>query len=99
MGVYLTDDSNSFCERFIGSLRRECLDFFLIVHQKQLHNLVKAYQTYYNQQRPHQGIEQRIPARFNAPSQSLSNQAKSKVISTPVLHGLHHTYAYAGAIQ
>jgi hypothetical protein len=60
---------------------------------------VKAYLTYYNQQRPHQGIEQRIPARFNALSQSLSNQAKSKVISTPVLHGLHHTYAYAGAIQ
>lgn len=55
--------ADSFCERFIGSLRRECLDFFLIVHRKQLHNLVKAYLTYYNQQRPHQGIEQRIPAR------------------------------------
>jgi putative transposase len=53
----LAPRANSFCERFIGSLRRECLDFFLIVHQKQLHNLVKAYLTYYNQHRPHQGID------------------------------------------
>ena len=91
----LAPRANSFCERFIGSLKRECLDFFLIVHQKQLHSLVKAYLTYYNQQRPHQGIEQRIPARFNAPRPSMSNQVKSKTISTPVLNGLHHTYAYA----
>ena len=91
--------ANAICERFIGSLKRESLDFFLILHPNQLQRIVQAYVTYYNHHRPHQGIQQRVPARFDELRLPLSNQVKGKVISTPTLRGLHHTYAYAGAMQ
>jgi len=91
--------ANGICERFMGSLRRECLDYFLILHPNQLHRIVQNYVTYYNQHRPHQGIQQRIPARFRAKRPPMSKKVKSKIISTPVLRGLHHTYAYASAMQ
>jgi len=57
--------------------------------------IVTAYAEYYNQHRAHQGIQQRIPAKLDQPRLQLSNQVKSKVIATPVLNGLHHSYAYA----
>jgi len=41
------------------------------------------------------GIKQRIPAKLNQPRPKLSNQVKGKVIATPILNGLHHSYAYA----
>jgi hypothetical protein len=46
------------------------------------------------QHRAHQGINQRIPAKFNQPRPLLSNQVKGKVIATPIPNGLHHSYAY-----
>ena len=80
-------------ERFLGSVRRECLDHFLILHEKQLHRLLKTSVMYYNQARPHQGIRQRIP---DPPALSASppNQP-NQVISLPVLGGLHHHYQRA----
>jgi transposase InsO family protein len=56
--------ANAICERFIGSLRRECLDYMLTLHSRQLHHIVQEYVDYYNQSRPHQGIEQRVPAQY-----------------------------------
>jgi transposase InsO family protein len=62
--VYPTVDSNAICERFIGSLHRECTDNFLVFHQHQLHRIISTYADYFNLQRPHQGIGQHIPARL-----------------------------------
>ena len=90
---YRTPKANAVCERFLGSVRRECLDHFLILQEKQLHRLLKAYVRYYNQARPHQGIGQRIPAP-STPSTSPPKQP-NQVISLPVLGGLHHTYQRA----
>ncbi|MFO7682049.1 MAG: integrase core domain-containing protein [Chloroflexota bacterium] len=45
----------------MGSLRRECLDLTLILHRKHLTRVVKEYTQYFNQERPHQGIDQWIP--------------------------------------
>ncbi len=90
---YRMPRANAVCERFLGSVWRECLDHFLILHEKQLHRLLKTYVMYYNQARPHQGIRQRIPdppvllaTPLNQPNQ---------VISIPVLGGLHHHYQRA----
>jgi putative transposase len=58
---YQAPRANSVCERFLGSVRRECLDHFLILHEKRLHRLLNAYVVYFNQARPHQGIRQRLP--------------------------------------
>jgi putative transposase len=80
--------ANAHCERFIGSLKRECLDHMLILHRQQLHRLVAEFIDYYNLSRPHQGIGQRIPARFDQNYHPKSGQ----VVSTPVLGGLHHSY-------
>jgi len=78
---------------FFGSVRRECLDHFLILQEKQLHRLLKSYVVYYNQARPHQGIRQRLPdlQALSAPPPNQPNQ----VVSIPVLGGLHHNYQRA----
>src|SRR5438105_13579224 len=60
---YRTPQANAVCERFLGSVRRECLDHFLIFHEKQLAQLLRSYVLYFNQARPHQGLGQRIPDR------------------------------------
>ena len=87
---YRTPQANAVCERFLGSVRRECLDYFLIFHEKQLSRLLKAYAMYFNQARPHQGLGQRIP---EPPVLSVSaSQQANKVIAVPVLGGLHHDY-------
>jgi len=52
---------NAICERFIGSLRRECLDHMLILNKRHLHTIVKQYVLYFNQARLHQGIGQHLP--------------------------------------
>jgi hypothetical protein len=87
--------ANSICERFIGSMRRECLDHFLLLHQRQLTRLVRRYVDFYDRQRPHQGIDQQIPVWCGTPYPPLSNKVKDKVTSTPILRGLHHSYGYA----
>src|SRR5215470_15612846 len=45
---------NAICERFLGSVRRECLDHLLILQEKQLQRALNAYVVYFNQARPHQ---------------------------------------------
>ncbi len=87
--------ANAHCERLIGAMKRECLDHFLILNQYQLKRIVSAFADYYNHHRAHQGINQKIPAQFNQPRATLSTQGKSKVMATPMLNGLHHSYSYA----
>ena len=53
--------ANAICERFMRSVRQECLDHLLILHERQLHRILNAYLAYFNQARPHQGIQQQIP--------------------------------------
>ena len=90
---YRTPLANAVCERFLGSVRRECLDDFLIFHEKQLSRLLKAYVVYFNQARPHQGLGQRLP---EPPMLTAAPfQPSSKVLSIPVLGGLHYDYQRA----
>ena len=82
---YRTPRANAVCERFLGSVRRECLEHFLIFHEKHLYRLLQAYVVYFNQARPHQGIRQRIP---DPPTLSASPpKQQSRVISVPMLVG------------
>jgi len=82
--------ANAYCERFMGSLRRECLDHILILSEKQLRRRVNEYVQYYNVDRPHQGIDQRTPAEADAPNISLP--VEGEIVVRPVLGGLHHAY-------
>lgn len=81
--------ANALCERFLGSVRRVCLDHLLIFSGHQLHRVIKEYATYFNRMRPHQGIAQEIPegSRIDMPP-----RRKGQIIAFPVLNGLHHDY-------
>ena len=82
--------ANAFCERFLGSVRREYLDHFLVLKEQHLHTILKEYVTYFNHTRPHQGLGQRIPVPLpmtNGPKPRLD-----QLQSILVLGGLHHRY-------
>jgi putative transposase len=86
---YRAPRTSALCERFLGSLRRECLDHLLILNERHLYRVVREYKRYFNHTRPHQGIEQYIPCQPKRPEAS---PAIGKVASRPVLGGLHHDY-------
>ena len=48
--------ANAICERFLRSVRQECLEQLLILHEKQLQRVLNDYVAYFNRARPHQGI-------------------------------------------
>jgi len=84
--------ANAYCERFMGSLRRECLDHMLILSEKQLRRIVKEYMGHFNDDRPHQGINQRIPS---APASGPVGEGE--IVARSVLGGLHHAYSRQAA--
>jgi len=90
---YHAPRANAVCERFLRSVRQECLDHLLILHEKQLQRVLNAYVTYFNHARPHQGIGQHIPEP-SGPALS-SHLAGNKVMARPVMGGLHHDYRWA----
>ena len=84
---------NPICERFLGSVSRDCLDHLVILSERQLHRVLKAYvETYFNRARPHQGLCQRIPSCANSRSRS---EIGRTVAAIPLLGGLHHEYRWA----
>jgi putative transposase len=84
--------ANARCERFLGSVRRECLDHLLVLGQRQLRRVRREYVAYCNTARPHQGIGQAIPGASGPAPLAL---AATPIVSIPVLGGLHHTYRRA----
>jgi len=86
--------SHAVCERFLGSLQRECLDHFVILNERHVHRLVKEYKASFNYARPHQSMEQRVPGRtvrLEAPP------VIAALSSRPVRNGLHHVYSWLAA--
>jgi putative transposase len=55
--------ANAFAERWIGTLRRECLDRTLIFGERHLLDVLREYTTHYNMHRPHRSLGQRPPER------------------------------------
>ena len=84
--------ANAMCERFLGSVRRECLDHLLILHERHLGRVLQDYVTYFNRARPHQGIDQTIPQGMTL---EVRGPRDGTIVSIPVLGGLHHDYRHA----
>ncbi len=87
----LHPNMNAFCERFIGTLRRECLDHVLLVGEEHMRRLVSEYVGYFNECRPHQGNCQSIP--LGAANDNVV--AAGDVVARAILGGLHHSYRRA----
>jgi len=89
--------ANSFCERVIGTLRRECLDYFIPITESHLRSITTNWMTHYNKGRPHSSLGPGIP---NPPSdlpvalQTHRHRIPNhlKVMAHPILGGLHHEY-------
>jgi transposase InsO family protein len=91
--------ANAFCERLVGTIRRECLDFVIPVNEKHLRRVLSEWVRHYNAGRPHSSLGPGIPDQSVAltvrPGSTVEFMSrKSRVISRPVLGGLHHEYAW-----
>ena len=63
--------------------------FVLSIDSRHLERAVKEYVSYYNQDRPHQGINQQIPINYDRPRANTSGKVRSR----PVMGGLYHSYS------
>src|SRR5262252_5192279 len=93
---YRSPKANAFCERLIGSARRECLDFMLPVNEDHVRWIVKQWAPHYNKSRPHSSLGPGFP---DPNVQKVEVQIKRhcipkecRIVVTPILAGLHHEY-------
>lgn len=83
--------ANAFAERWVGTVRRECTDRMLIVHERHLATVLAQYVHHYNQHRPHRALQQRPPN----PSPRLVDLDTARVRQRPILGGLINEYSRA----
>ena len=62
---YRAPNANAYAERWVRSVREECLDHLIIINERHLEQVLKEYSQYYNGVRPHQGLRQQIPESAN----------------------------------
>jgi transposase InsO family protein len=88
--------ANAFCERLVGSIRRECLDFVIPVNERHLREILTCWIPHYNRGRPHASLGPGIPdppADLNVgQTNGHLTPADRRVVATPILGGLHHEY-------
>jgi transposase InsO family protein len=96
--------ANALCERLIGTIRRECLDWLIPLSEHHLRSLLKVWAVHYNRSRPHMGLGPGIPdppEHRILPTDSaciwhqLGGFARLRVKS--ILGGLHDEYDWAPA--
>jgi putative transposase len=78
---------NAYVERFIGSVRRECLDHVIIVNAAGLRRVLNAYVAYYMAARTHLALEKDAPL-----PRPVARPTAGRVVAIPQVGGLHHRY-------
>jgi len=76
---------NGFAERLIGSIRRECVDHFVVFGEVHLRRILRAYARYYNEIRTHRSLDKDAPV-------SRPVHRTGEIRSYAILGGLHHHY-------
>jgi transposase InsO family protein len=84
--------ASAVAERWVRSVRSECLDHLIVFNEHNLRRTLSAYVTYYNRWRPHRSLGQRAP---RGAAMSLPQKGCRNVVAKPVLGGLHHIYGLA----
>ncbi len=84
-------NANAVGEQVIGTLRRECLDHLIVLNERHLLQVLHEYVEHYNRKRPHRSLALDSP---DGRSPQPLNKS-GRVVSRPVLGGLHHEYEWA----
>jgi len=79
-------NANAFAERWVRTVRRECLNKLIIVNEVHLQWVLAKYVKFYNTARPHQGLEQRSPIPMSG------SGPIGTVRDRPILEGIIHDY-------
>jgi transposase InsO family protein len=77
----------AYVERLISTLRRECLDHLIVFHERSLHWHLRTFVDYYHRNRVHLALEKDTPE-----PRPIQQQESGRIVSMPVLGGLHHRY-------
>jgi putative transposase len=88
--------ANAICERVIGTIRRECLDWLIPLSESHLRSILKEWIAHYNGGRPHMALGPGIPdppKTTLAPQQPRHRLSAKRVLARAMLGGLHHEYA------
>jgi putative transposase len=85
--------ANAFAERWVRTVRRECLDWILVLGRRHLERVLCEYVAHYNARRPHRGLDLRAPDR--PPDSALPTSVHRAVRRRDVLGGLIHEYELA----
>lgn len=83
---------NSYAERVIGSIRRECIDHVVIVGDRHLRQILSRYVDYYNRSRTHLSLGKDAPA-----GRRVQTPEEGRVIELPRVGGFHHEYVRMAA--
>ena len=80
--------ANAVAERIVPRIRTECLEHLIVIDEHHLRGVLAEFADYYNRDRPHPGLRLETPVPGNA-------LAHGRILSRPVLGGLHFVYARA----
>jgi putative transposase len=83
-------NANAFCERWVGTVRAECLDWTLLISRRHLERVLRTYIRHYNEARPHRGLHLRTP--IGNPRPAVDDLRAAKVHRRDVFGGLIHEY-------
>jgi putative transposase len=86
-------NANAVCERWVGTVRGECLDWTLILGRRHLERALRTYIGHYNEARPHRGLDLRTP--IGDPPRAVGERSALNVHRKDVLGGLIHEYRAA----
>ena len=79
---------NPYCERLIGTLRRDCLDHVIVLNEQHLRRILKSYFDYYLNSRCHLALERNAPN----PREVEPPSRGARILALPQVGGLHHRY-------
>jgi len=84
--------ANSFAERFVGTVRRECTDRLLIFGRTHLEQVLGEYVAHYNDHRPHRSLDQQAPRTLGFAPDPIDKPDPTQLRRNAVLGGLIHEY-------
>jgi transposase InsO family protein len=84
--------ANAYCERLIGTVRRECLDWVIPLNERHLRRTLAEWIPHYNRERPHSALGPGLPHQPPAPTILTGHQLPPthRVVARARLGGLHH---------